>query len=255
MGTNQPSASTSATDKNLATPQVLNKPQPKSNDPPPVDSSAGGSQGIGGKSKDSSEVKVVKVTKLSEQVTKGVQPSQSGAPRSGAGRGAKNLAALMARAAESNTQKESTASSLGVEKASANNPNAILDNKFAVQSTVIANVSTSEAQKPDVRQIQVGQPGLKTNADRTVKTTESSTHNQPKPNIAIESAYRNENEGASKEPSFPLPQRQTTAPIRRGKGKGFGSKDLAAMRARSMTTTKSAETNAADSAKDKLTGN
>eukprot|EP00537_Pseudo-nitzschia_pungens_P015866 CAMPEP_0172409548 /NCGR_PEP_ID=MMETSP1061-20121228/76423_1 /TAXON_ID=37318 /ORGANISM="Pseudo-nitzschia pungens, Strain cf. pungens" /LENGTH=3152 /DNA_ID=CAMNT_0013145703 /DNA_START=288 /DNA_END=9746 /DNA_ORIENTATION=+ len=253
MGMHHPPVSTPVTDKSLATPQVVKTPESGSNDNLRADSSAGGSQGIKEDTKDGSEVKVVKITKPIEKATKGVQPTQSAVPRSGAGRGAKNLAALMARAAETNTPKESTESAIGGERASTNNPAAMIDNKFAASSNTNVKVSTSGMPKPDTGQIQMKQSQHEANSNRARQTTESLTHSRPNPNSAAESAHSDINEGANKEAPFPVSKRQPNAPVRRGSGKGFGSKDLAAMRARSMGTNKPAETNTAESAKDKLT--
>jgi len=244
-GSNQRPGSAPATEPNMATPQIRNASRSGLN------VSADGSQGIDEVEKDGSEVKVVKVTKPVEKVAIVSQPTQSGIQRSGAGRGAKNLAALMARAAEGNAQKESNVSSKGEENASAKNANATAENRFVTASTSAGRIaSTSETPKSEITQRNAENPKHEVKTELTKETAESSKVSQSKPGSVAESGNREKTEGGSTYSPLPLPSRQTIAPIRRGKGKGFGSKDLAAMRARSMTTT-----NTANSGDDKLAGN
>jgi hypothetical protein len=160
------------------------------------------------------EANPVKVEKPIQKAATGAPPSQSGPQRSGAGRGAKNLAALMARAAESSSNlKEATQ---GGEK----NSNTSTQNAQWPSSTPV----NTEQNKPNIHNpnsqgsaVQAPQ----SNADSTKPTNESSNP---------------ESSADATNTAKPVPPRQPTVPVRRGKGKGFGSKDLATMRARSMTS-------------------
>ncbi len=129
-------------------------------------------------------------------------PSKPVAQRSGAGRGAKNLAALMARAAETTSSERSGDNSTEPERRSSEKP--------TQQQQQQQQQPTADPQK------QVSNPG---NNGESSKPTNTQTTTD------------------SSAPQEPIP------PVRRGKGKGFGSKDLIAMRARSMTSTQTEESN------------
>jgi len=117
-------------------------------------------------------------------------PSQTGPLRPGAGRGAKNLAALMARATESTTNSNDS-------------------------------VQGGDNSKPEPEKASTEKPASQPVADPSQPILDP-------PNNAESSKPANAQASAPRQP---------IAPVRRGKGKGFGSKDLAALRARSMTST------------------
>lgn len=169
-----------------------------------------GLQGVGSGASGAKETKATNVEKPVQKATAGGLPSQAGPQRSGAGRGAKNLAALMARAAESS-------SSLGEEK---NN-----QTKSNSSSTQNEQWPSSTAAKSDQNNVNADKPSV----IPTKQTAEPPNNGEAK--------QSSEGDAAGSKEQLTIPPRQPAVPVRRGKGKGFGSKDLAAMRARSMTTT------------------
>lgn len=166
--------------------------------------STSGPQGVNDPSTESSEVQIVSVNNPLEKPTAVLPPAQTLAQRSGAGRGAKNLAALMARATD-------------VSKGSQQGTNTIAT---TVATTTVTAVPTPLASQP----ITAGVP------QSVANTSITNTMPLQSQNGAANSTLSGDVESNA---SFP---RQPNVPVRRGTGKGFGSKDLAAMRARSMTT-------------------
>jgi len=137
------------------------------------------------------------VNPVRNQTTGGVS-SKPVAQRSGAGRGAKNLAALMARATETTSSEQGEDTSTKPEKPSSEKP------------------TQQQQQQQQQQQPTVDPPKQVSNPPNNGESSKPS------------------NAQATTSSSAP---RQSIVPVRRGKGKGFGSKDLAAMRARSMTST------------------
>ena len=273
IGSNQQGAiRISVPEKNVASPQIIDVSQSESEvtednstkqkaASPPIASSIDGSQGIDKKPETSSEVAVVKA-----ENEKPVEKATAVAPlarlKPGAGRGAKNLAALMARAAESSSQQEPTEPE--GEKDNAKNATTT-ENKSNVSNTdkkdesIAATDTTSKIIKSETNQPNAEKPKseataqqslpedatiqskqqLQPNAELSKQKTNPPANGEPKPEAISKDSAENtktEKTEASKEAPSVSPQ-QPIAPVRRGKGKGFGSKDLAAMRARSMTKT------------------
>ena len=141
--------------------------------------------------------------------------ANSGPPRFGAGRGAKNLAALMARATSEST------------------------------TTSVSNDATQDSEKPNQinnnasTDVPVNTEPAKPNTDKATNEV-AKTPVESKPNNVANLQSSSAATGDSKSQES-APSTQSAAPVRRGSGKGFGSKDLAAMRARSMASTEQTE--------------
>jgi hypothetical protein len=201
------------------------------------DSSTVASQGVQNNVSGAIEAEPTKVEKPVQKAILGVKPSQSGPQRSGAGRGAKNLAALMARAAESSSsnsssQKDSTQVGEKGDQTNATTFSTASQNMPSSSATVKPEANNvSNPKKPNTQaSLQANLPTKQT-ADSS-KNIESS---KPEPAAGAKNTEKPETDTGK--PRLPIPSREPAVPVRRGKGKGFGSKDLAAMRARSMTST------------------
>ena len=181
-------------------------------------SPANTSQESDDKASESTEAKAPKVEKPAEKPVAALPP-QPGPPRPGAGRGAKNLAALMARAADSTSQRSLNQ---GVEKNGSVNMNRT-SSSASMNAVSNPQKPSNPEQNPPQSQQFVANPA---------NPPSNNNGNQP---ASTASGTDTRVDGAGKERLPIPPQRQAPiAPVRRGKGKGFGSKDLAAMRARSM---------------------
>jgi hypothetical protein len=203
-------------------------------------SSAIASQGVDNEVSGAIEAEPTNVEKPVQTATAGVKPSLPGSQRSGAGRGAKNLSALMARASESsnNNQKESAQ---GGEKSDQTNTNTFSTANQNTSSTATVKPEINNRSNPEKPNTQGNtQESMQANPDPTKHTADSFKNGESfKPEPAAGAKNTEKPEGDPGNLRLPIPSRQPAAPVRRGKGKGkgFGSKDLAAMRARSMTTT------------------
>lgn len=205
------------------------------------DSSTDASQGADNKVSGATEAEPTKGEKPVQKATADVQPSQSGPQRSGAGRGAKNLAALMARAAESsnNNPKESTQVGEKSDQTNANTFSTASQNMPSSSATVKPETNNiSNPEKPNTQENTQASLQANANLDPTKQTTDSPKNGESsKPEPAAGAKNTEQPESDTGKARLPIPLQQPAVPVRRGKGKGFGSKDLAAMRARSMTTT------------------
>lgn len=163
-------------------------------------------QGVENRASGANETKPAMVEKPVQKTTAGNIPSQV-AQRSGAGKGSKNLAALMARKAESTTDTDTS----NLNESTQDGENI---NQMNTATTSSANV-TSEPDNQNIEKPTKEVSNLTNNGETSKPVTATNTE----------------------DPVVAVPPQQPFAPVRRGKGKGFGSKDLAALRARSITST------------------
>jgi hypothetical protein len=206
-------------------------------------SSADGTKGTEKKIQASTHAAPAAVTeKQVENATTNAPPEPQ---KSGAGRGAKNLAALMARAA---SQKEPSEEKKGEKTPTENNSTTTskIDNNMVQSNNAVLGDDTSkeetktnhpilitqengtgltkQLEKPNAEQSKQG-TGLPKNGESTDNKSETGTEKDDEP---------------QKEESFPPKEQMQTG--RGGKpGKGFGTKDLAAMRARSLYKTETVD--------------
>ena len=180
----------------------------KSDAVPLKDSSTGSSEGVA-KASEVAESQTTQIEKPAQAVT-------AGSLKSGAGRGAKNLAALMARATESTNNEKNESTEDGEKSKDGKTTPPVSTLKSETTNSNIAKSDTQESSQSISSNIPIKESESKPESTAGTTTTETA-------------------EIATNKEQFPIPPRQPVAPVRRGKGKGFGSKDLAAMRARSMT--------------------
>ena len=160
--------------------------------------------------------------------------------RSGAGRGAKNLAALMARAASQKEPSEeekvettptennsTTTSKTDNDIVQSNNP--VLGDSTSEEETKTKENSTNltkQLERPNAEQSKQG-TGLPKNGESSEHKSETGTEKK--------------DDEAQKEESSSSPKQQIQTGRGGKPGKGFGTKDLAAMRARSLHKTETVD--------------